>query len=130
KVLGPQTPFLVRWLTDLRLQLPIYPALDMVMAPVGVDFVTEVVQRVGAMQCHGITQVSATYDVTYARAAFHIARRLGVDLGLVHPKTAIQLGLTLETGLEHSALDVSRLRDEIGIQAPDPLTAIDGVLTL
>jgi dTDP-4-dehydrorhamnose reductase len=129
KVLGTEPTLLVRWLADLRLQLPIYPALDMVMAPVGVDFVTEVVQKVGGMRCDGITQVSATYDVTYAQAALHIAERLGVDLNLVHPKTATQLGIKLETAFEHSALDVTRLRDELGIQPPDPLTAIDGALT-
>jgi dTDP-4-dehydrorhamnose reductase len=130
KVLGTEAPLLAHWLADLRVRRPIYPAVDIVMAPVSVDFVTDVVQRVGVTRCHGIIQVSATHDLTYAQAALHIAGRLGVDPDLVRPKTATDLGLKLETVVKHTTLDVSRLRDELGMQPPDPLTAIDGALAL
>jgi hypothetical protein len=41
--------------------------------------------------------------------------------------TAADLGLALEHRPAHTTLDASAVRDRLGIEPPDPWTAIDGV---
>jgi dTDP-4-dehydrorhamnose reductase len=128
KVLQPGFPLFRRWVEALSAGAQIQPFSDMVMAPVPLAFVAEVLARVVASRFSGILQVSAERDLTYAEAAQHIARRLGVDPGLVRPRSCTEAGLAAGTAPRSTALDIERLNRELQLQPPDVWWTIDSSL--
>ena len=125
KVMGPRTPLLSRWAEDLRQGRTIHPFSDMPVAPVPLDFVVEVLFRVGQERLQGILHVSGQEEVTYEAVAHRIAQRLGAPQRLVVPIPAAASGLNLEHVPRHAALDITRLQSELGMTPPDIWTTID-----
>ncbi len=128
KVITPDMPLLAGWVRALRDGEVIHPFADMVMAPVPVGFTTRVLAAVAQERLSGIVQVSAERDITYSAAARHLARCLGVDDGLVQPVRAQDAGVVPEARPRHTALDVSRLREEFGLHPPEAASALEVVL--
>ncbi len=126
KVFGPNTPLLTRWAEDLRRGQTIHPFVDLPVAPVALDFAVDVLLEVGRRRLGGIVQVSATEEITYEAVARRIADQLGVSQELVVPIRAADSRLDLEHVPQHAALDVTRLRNEIGMTPPDVWSTIDG----
>ena len=73
----------------------------------------------------GIVQVSALRDISYAEAARHLARRIEAAQELVQPALASEAGVPSEERPANTTLDTTRLRSELGLPPPDPLTAVD-----
>ena len=129
KVLGPDWPLLRGWAQALRQGEVIRPFSDMVLPPVSVGFVAEVLLRVGEGRVAGIVQVSGGEDVPYEQLARRLAAHLGADAGLVQPIPSSASRLALEAAPRYSALDTSRLREELDLEPPDVWETIDEVLS-
>lgn len=128
KVLGPHNALLSAWADELRSGRAIHPFGDMRMAPVPLDCAVDVLLRVGRERLRGFLQVSGPEDVSYEAVARHVARRVGAPASLVKPIQTAASGLELEHVPLHTTLDLSRLRDELGMAPPDVWTTIDGAL--
>jgi dTDP-4-dehydrorhamnose reductase len=125
KVLGPNSPLLVKWATALRAGQIVRPFADMVMAPVPLTFAVAALCGVGAAHLTGIVQVSGTQDISYEQAARYIAQRVGAKQEQVQPVLAADSDLGLEHVPTYSTLDTTRLLAELQLAPPEPWTAID-----
>lgn len=128
KVIGHTLPVIERWRESLGRCEPIRPLADLVIAPVSLDRATTVIAAAAREPLGPILQVSASDDVAYAAVATRLAARWGAASDLVRPATAGELGLAIEHLPAHTTLDASAMRDTLGIAAPDPWAAIDGVV--
>lgn len=128
KVVGRSLPVIDRWRESLRRGEPVRPASDLVLAPVSLDLATTVVAAAAREPLGPILQVSAAADVSYANVAARLAGRWGAASSLIRPATAAELGLAIEHLPAHTTLDASAVRDRLGIEPPDPWTAIEGVI--
>ena len=127
KVIGPTLPIIDRWRESLGRGDPIRPVTDLPIAPVTLELATKVIAAAACTSLGPILQVSALRDISYADVAARLAARWGAASDLVQPVTAADLGLALEHRPAHTPLDASAVRDRLGIEPPDPWTAIDGV---
>ena len=112
----------------LRGGVPVRPFRDLVIAPLPAGFVVEAVAAMVTCRPAGVLQASGPVDITYADVALHIARRVGADPRLVRPQDSSDTGLPAIFAPRNTTLDTSRLRDELGLIAPDVWSAIDSSL--
>ena len=127
KVIGRSLPVIDRWRDSLASGESIRPLSDLVIAPVSLDLAATVIAAAAREPLGPILQVSARADVSYADVAARLARRWGAAADRVRPASGAEVGLTLEHLPTHTTLDASLVRDRLGIEPPDPWTAIDGV---
>ncbi|MBK3732707.1 dTDP-4-dehydrorhamnose reductase [Azospirillum brasilense] len=127
KVIRSGMPVLGNWPADLAAGRTIHPFDDLRMAPIRVDHAVEALVAVGHGSEGGLFQVSATHDITYADAAFHIAERLGVPRDRVSPCRSDEAGVILIANPRHTSLDATRLEQTYGIAAPSPFDALDAL---
>jgi dTDP-4-dehydrorhamnose reductase len=130
KVFGAGAPLLNKWAESLRRGETIQPFSDLAMAPVPLDFAIEVLRQIGMRRLEGVFQVSAADDVTYAEAAWRLARQIGAAEDLVQPTPVAAAGLSFEHLPAHTTLETSRLEAELGLAPPDPWKAIDLAVNL
>jgi dTDP-4-dehydrorhamnose reductase len=122
KIIPPNMPLLTGWASDLSAGKIIRPFSDSVMAPVSVTFAVELLSRVLTHQLSGITQASASNDMSYEHAAKYIAAKLAADIRLIEPISHMQVGISVFP--KHTTLDTARL-SELGLEAPLPTHALD-----
>ena len=125
KVIGAGNGLLAGWRETLLRGQPIRPFSDMVMAPIELDFAVEAIRAVGFMRSGGITQASALEDITYERAARHLADRIGAPAALIVPARAAASEFNFEWVPKHTTLDSSRLSKEFGLCPPQVWTALE-----
>jgi len=130
KVLEQQIPLFKGWMQSFENCQLIHPFSDMVVAPVSLGLAIRVFDGVASARLPGLLQVSGQQDVTYAQIGRHIAKKMGVDCTLVEAKSWRESGLDLEAVPNHTTLDTSRLRAELGIELMDVWTTIDTMLGL
>ena len=118
KVLTPSLPVLEAWRQDLLAGRPIAPFSDRYLAPVSMVQVCDVLDRLRRRRATGIWQLSASRDISYADLALVLADRLKADRSLVRPVPQPE---SMGEGTRFTAFDLSRLTDELGVPAPDPL---------
>ena len=94
------------------------------MAPVPLYCVVTVLQVVTEAKLSGIWQISGERDVSYAEIARIGARLVGADESLVQPVRAADVGYN-ERIRENTTMDISRLREELGIQPPDVVWTLE-----
>ena len=122
KIIAPRMPLFADWAACLKAGKAIRPFSDMVMAPVSLSFAVEVLRRIVQWQLHGITQVSATEDITFANAARYLANNLCADASLIEPVSFKES--EFEFSPRHTTLDSTRLA-ECGLHPPPPTSALD-----
>lgn len=129
KVVGPGASPFTGWFRTWRNGDVVRPFADFPLAAVPVGLVAEAAARIIDRSAGGIMQLTASRDIDYARAAFHLARMAGIDDRLVQPVSG-RIGDVLggEPASAHTSLDSSRLLDLLGIEPPDPYLALDSVL--
>ena len=127
KVIRPGMPVLGAWPADLAAGRTIHPFSDLRMAPISVDHAVQALVAVGCGGDGGLFQASATHDITYADAAFHIASRLGMPQDRVNPRRSDEAGVALIANPPHTSLDATRLEQAYGIAAPSPFDALDAL---
>lgn len=121
KVLAPEAALLRGWVSQLIVGKPVHPFSDAVMAPVSADFAVDVVRRVCATLQMGVTQVSASQDITYEQAARFLAERLSASPDLIQPVTYRTAGIAHMP--RHTTLDSAGL-GRLGLSQPDPNDAL------
>jgi len=125
KVIGETLPVFERWRQALGRQELIQPLADLVIAPVPLLMAAAVLAAAARDRLGPILQLSASADVSYADVAARFAARWGAAATLVRPATAAELRVPLEHLPAHTTLDPSLVRDRLGLEPPDPWTAID-----
>ena len=122
KVIVPDMPLFNGWIDAFRAGETIHPFNNLVMAPISLDFTVDVLCRVAAARRGGIVHATAAHDISYARAADIIARRIGVHdpsvapvAGRFSPHVAVP---------RYAALDTTSL-EALGLSAPMPEAAFD-----
>lgn len=118
KVLTPSLPVLEAWRQDLLSGRTIAPFSDRYLAPVSMAQVCDVLDLMRRRRVTGIWQLSARRDISYADLAVVLADRLQADRALVRP---VPQPVSMGDGARFTAFDLSRLTDELGVPAPDPL---------
>lgn len=116
KILSPNFPLFNDWIQNLNLGKNISPFWDMFMAPIPIDFAVDVLIKVAERQIIGVFQVSATQDISYAKAALYISRKLRFDEKHINPVSCRTSGI--EFAPLHTSLDISRLKSELGLSPP------------
>ncbi len=128
KVLAPGMPLLSKWAQDLSHGHPVAPFLDMVMSPLPLALAVEAMLGVAQAPAGGLWQLSASEDMSYARAAQIVARRVGAPQALVRPVRWRDAQPDLEHVPAHTTLDSSRFARELGLVAPSAQAALEGTL--
>ncbi len=128
KVWAPGASILVNWRRSLRAGKPVHPFSDMVIAPLPVDFVTEVLCQLGLRALSGVVQVSGQEDVTYADVARYVARHCGAPETLVQPRRARDSDVEIEALAAHTTLNDDRLRAELGVTPPPVWESVESAL--
>jgi dTDP-4-dehydrorhamnose reductase len=126
KVVNPQWPLIRSWLHALRAGKTVEAFDNLVCAPIPLAIVVRGLIDIARHQRPGLWQFSAPSDVAYSEIARHLARRLAVDHHLVRAIACGQHGA--EQPPLHTTLDTSRAREELGMEFPQPLRAIEEVL--
>ncbi|MFH1309451.1 MAG: sugar nucleotide-binding protein [Candidatus Omnitrophota bacterium] len=129
KILEPRNPLFCEWQRLLRKGKVIHPFFDMVMAPVGLACAVSILSIMGEHCLPGIFQVSGNEDVSYAEVAHIGATICGVDERLVQPVLSSRSGCYLEKVVEHTTMDVTRLKLVFGVEIPDVRTTIKTIFT-
>jgi dTDP-4-dehydrorhamnose reductase len=127
KVLGVENELFSGWIQLLKNGQIVHPFSDMYIAPVPVSLAVRVLSSLGDGSLTGITQISGAYDISYADALCHAAQILDLDLNLIQPVEARSFGFAGGEIPRHTTLDMKRLKSVLGIEAPDPLAAIEEV---
>lgn len=128
KVVPAPMPLLQNWRRGLSEGEVIHPFMDMVMAPISLSFAVTVLRKLIDARLPGIIQVSAESDITYAQAAYHIASRVGARSELIQPISVKEAGIGSDAAPEHTTLDTTRLRMELGTNPPDVWTTLDSAI--
>jgi dTDP-4-dehydrorhamnose reductase len=125
KIIGPDMALLRHWATDLQQGKIVHPFANKVLSPISLDFAIDVIIAIIQRERYGIWQVSANEDVTYEQIAQYLAHKMGVSQKLIKPVSVDQSELFLETNPEHTTLDTTRLKVELGITPPYVWDMID-----
>lgn len=125
KVFGPQNPLFDDWSLALKKGDSIYPFSDMYIAPIPLSFVVSVVRLVIDRNIKGILHLSGDKDFSYTDIAFMATNLLGANKVQVKPITVEESNLH-ESVKRNSktALNISRLKCELGITPPESLWTI------
>jgi len=88
KVLPPSFPLFTGWLERLRSGNCIHPHANRTIAPISLAFATDILVWLIAEKRDGIFQATASYDITYADAAFTLAKLSQIDPSFIEPINA------------------------------------------
>lgn len=130
KVLGSTNKLLSSWVEDLSNGKAIEPFSDMFISPISLSCVISVLRLVMDRQLSGILQVSGKNDLSYAEIAEFLAGLISADKSLVRPIPVSQSNICVESMLQHTTLNIDRLKSAFGIEPSDTLSIIKEVLTL
>jgi dTDP-4-dehydrorhamnose reductase len=125
KIIGRGMPLFRKWIDDLKHERTIHPFSDMVLAPVSLRFATETIISIVQGKKYGIWQVSAGEDVSYEQVARYLADKVGVSQRYIDSVKIENSGIKFETNPVHTTLDISRLKNELGIEPPHIWDTID-----
>lgn len=127
KVLTPDMPLFVNWIAGLRRGRAIEAFDDLTISPLRTQDVVAALLAVLSDRGGGIYQVSGAEDISYADAARHLARRLGVAPDLVGTTRAVDRGIPESEVTRYTSLDASRLAALTGWTPPPAEAVIDAV---
>lgn len=124
KVVGPATEPFASWVRKLRQGETIEAFEDKVCAPVTLDETAALLLGIGKERLSGVFQASAARDMSYARAAEVLARRVGAHVRQVRVVRGQDRGVPEILRPRHTTLDGSRLAEALGWSPPEPENAL------
>jgi len=127
KIISPGMQLVNTWCENLRSSRIICPFSNYVMSPVPDILACEIMYHIGQKRIHGIHHVSGPMDITYADAAYHVAKRLHAKKTLIRPSTLEDSGIIIEHNPVYSTLDSTETEKKIGIQIPEASSSLDMV---
>ena len=127
KVLGQRNPLFENWIHALRKGDKIQPFSDMYIAPIPLFFVLSIIRHIIDRNLMGILHVSGDQDLSYADIAFKAVRWLGINKKQVIPILVSESNLfeSVKRRTTRTALDISRLKCELGLMPPSSLWTIE-----
>jgi dTDP-4-dehydrorhamnose reductase len=128
KVIGSKMTIFKDWYENLQKNQVIHPFSDMVMSPISLDFTIKAIDNLSRQRRSGIWQISGEEDVSYEQIARHIAKKNGFSEKYVQPIKTDESGLIFEHVPKHTTLDISKLKNEMGICPPGVWETIDTFL--
>jgi dTDP-4-dehydrorhamnose reductase len=128
KVLTPGMKLFADWIDALIHGNPVRAFSDLRFSPIALEHVVQALLVIADHRQAGIFQVSGASDISYADAAFHIARRLGVSDHLVEVCSAIDHGIPPEEITAYTSLETDRLAVLSGFVPPEPWPMIDAAI--
>ena len=117
------------WIRDLKKGIPIFPFSDLNFSPISVGFATDVLVEVAKRKTCGLFQVSAEEQISYADAAFYLAKKLNISEKLIKPLSGKTQDPLLKLWPQYTILDSSDLIKKIGLKIPKIDNALDTILT-
>lgn len=97
KVIPPQYPLFVDWISSLRLGETISPYIDKNIAPVSLAFAVSILSWLTIYKKIGLYQVSSEFEITYLDAALYLAELKGLDTSLIKPRSSFNPLMTSES---------------------------------
>lgn len=102
--------------------------VDLSIAPVPLDFVVELLGRIGGDCLSGIWQASASEQISYNDIAKRLADRCHVSKELVCAVSALEYEPLNGALPKYSTLDATRLESELGLRVPDAWSTVERTL--
>jgi dTDP-4-dehydrorhamnose reductase len=127
KVLARNAPLFQSWVKALRSRRAVTAYSDLHFCPITEDYAAKAIIKILQQGDGGIYQVSGADDISYANAARHLARRMGIDEDRVIAERAVSHGIPQEEVATFTSLDASRFTALSGEPAPEPLDVLDRV---
>lgn len=118
KVIGPCDQLFTSWINDLLRGKIVRPFIDMSIAPIPLSSVVAILKLIIDGRMSGIIQISGDRDVSYSDALQMGAQLLDIELELVQPAKAGDLGYT-EYLPTYTSLNIDRLKNELGVVPPE-----------
>lgn len=128
KILDRNTSPLPSWFAAWKKGEPVQPFHDLVFAPMSVRFVGEALAALGEKRVPGNLHLSGADNVSYADFAYALARRLGVDAGLVAPTTATEKGIHVAFKPTYSGLGMQRTTRLTGVRPQALAEVVDDLV--
>jgi dTDP-4-dehydrorhamnose reductase len=128
KLVTSQVPLFAGWIAALADNQRVRAFADLRFCPVAMDDVIGALLAAIDDESGGIYQVSGSDDITYGKAARHLAFRIGAAPHLVEAARAVDHGIPFEEVLAHTSLDTARLSALTGFRPPAPLAVLDAIL--
>ena len=125
KVIPPQYPLFVDWISSLRLGESIFPYVDKYFAPVSLTFAVTILSWLIKYEKTGLYQVSSEFEITYSDAALHLAELNCLDASLVRPSSSFSCLIPdgVNNNILYSSLQFSPQLSSI-FSIPSPFDAI------
>lgn len=120
KVVSQVSAPFAEWRETLRKGDFVHPFLNVVIAPISLDFAVEVLQKVIVEGRTGVFQASAEIDVTYAEFAHDLAEACGAPRERVVPISKASTRFGTGEAARFASLDISRVRDELKMTPQSP----------
>jgi len=122
KIVTPNMQLIKYWKGELLNHRQVSPYSNVVMNPVPLWFSIEVLIRVIEKKISGIVQVSGVLDISYDKVAYYLAYLMDVDYGLIK-------SIQCKNPRIYSTLDIGRLRQELKMEPPTLLEALNYCLS-
>jgi dTDP-4-dehydrorhamnose reductase len=127
KILTDRAGVFPEWILTLRSGGTVRAFEDHTLCPVPLNSVVDSLIAIAEQPSDGIFQVSGASDISFAEAARHLARRIGVCEDRVASIRAVDHGIPKSELTPHTSLDTSRLTELWGFQPPEPFAVMDAV---
>lgn len=121
KILSSDATLLCNWKHDLLSEKIIHPYIDMVMAPLSMEFSVQCLKVIARKRKPGIFQLTATCDINYFEAAKYIANAMHITEDLIDPIYCRENGILFAP--KNTTLDGQTVK-ELGINLPSAFEAI------
>jgi dTDP-4-dehydrorhamnose reductase len=128
RVVSPGMPLLMQWARSLAVGETVRAFHDMMMAPTPIALVSSAICHWLEAPVSGILQLTGPRDVSYAKAAGYLARKLNAGPTLVQHVSAYSAGLPEGSTARNTTLDSSTIAKWYGIVVPDVWDVVDAVL--
>jgi len=125
KVLGQGNKLLAHWVNELRSRNVITPFMDASIAPIGLEYCSDVVFNIILNKRNGVFHAGPTHQITYVEAAQRIAEIIEAPIDLIAPTSGMAQNMKCTANaILGGVISCNEL------STPDPYTAIDDFLTL
>lgn len=114
KVMSPNNILFQHWIRDLMNNKNITPFSDMYFSPISIDIAINVICIVINSKLKGIFHAPAKENISYAEAAYFIAKMINADNSLIHPISMKDAGYSYPVQY-HNTLENSFCLHEIEV---------------
>jgi len=125
KIIGSNIPLLVKWEEQFFTHQPITCYEDFMLSPLSKSHIAKYLTDIATHRISGITQISASCDISYRDLAYRLADVLQIDRNRIVATQAAQRPEMRSTFRAHASLDCSILKKKLSILPPDPWEALE-----